>query len=448
MIGLAGGFQRFGLGPRPGDLAAYTDIRDAVRDEADAPDVALLAGPDLLDAGGAFLELIQYRQMLQGGQQAAAPPARNPDTPAPQAIFLGEIAARLTRYQDVRLGFAERLVAFWTNHFAVAAGAGIIERSLVGCFEREAIRPFVFGNFRDMLGAVTKHPAMLTYLNNADSVGPNSLAGRRNGTGLNENHARELMELHTIGVDAGYTQADVIAMANILTGWSYVGRPGQADLVGAFVFRDVAHEPGAQVIMGTTYPAGGQDQGEAVLDMLAEHPATARHIAFKLVRHFVADDPPAALVDTLAEVFTRSGGDLKAVALAMVDSEEANANATKLKPPQLFVWSAIRAIAYAPEPRVVVGILQTLGEPMWDPPSPEGFSDESATWLAPDAITNRIDLAELVGQGANPRYQPSELIDLVLGPDVSDDTRTEILQAESRNQAIALLLMCPEFQRT
>ncbi len=445
MIGLAGGLQRFGVGPRPGDLDAFTDIRVAVREEVETPEVALLSSPDLPDTGTALADFAAYRQMqAQGGPNPG-------DTPPPQRIYTAEIVARIARWHDARVGFAERLTAFWVNHFAIAAGSGLVERMLVGAFEREAIRPHVFGRFRDMLGAVTKHPAMLTYLNNAESVGPNSPAGRRSGTGLNENHARELMELHTIGVDAGYTQDDVIAVANILTGWTFVGRvrQGTADApLGSFLFARQAHEPGAQTVLGTLYPDDGEAQGEALLDFLAAHPATARHVAFKLARHFVADDPPEALVDRLASTFEDTGGDLRAVSLALVDADEAMIDANKIKPPQLFLWSAIRALDFTPEPRLVLGVLQTLGQPMWNPPSPEGFSDESATWLAPHAITSRLDLAEQVAPAAAARYSPAEYVDLILGPDVSDDTRTEILQAESRSQAIALLLMSPEFQRT
>lgn len=444
MIGLAGGFQRFGLGPRPGDLDAFADIREAVHAELATPDVALLSSPDLPDTAAALIEFAAYRQMQAQGQQPET-------TPPPQRIFTAEIAARIGRCREAPLGFAERLTAFWANHFAIAVGSGQVERTLAGAFEREAIRPFVFGRFRDMLGAVTKHAAMLTYLDNAESVGPNSPIGRRSGTGLNENHARELMELHTIGVDAGYTQADVTAVANILTGWTFVGRLRQqaADAQpGSFLFAGQAHEPGAQTVLGAAYPDGGVEQGEALLDYLAAHPATARHVAFKLARHFVADDPPEALVDRLAATFDETGGDLRAVARALVDADEALIDANKLKPPQLFVWSALRALEFTPETRVVLGILQTLGQPMWNPPSPEGFSDESATWLAPDAITGRLDLAQQVAASAATRYSPADYVDLILGPDVSDDTRTEILRAESRSQAIALLLMSPEFQRT
>ena len=465
MIGNAKAFHRFGLGPRPGDLETFTDIRAAIRAEADLADVALLRGPELVDAGEALVELAEYRAALQERQAAEAaaarmeaagdtpartmpeedaPPIR--DVPAQQRIYLTEFGARLRQFQAVDIGFVERLVAFWTNHFAIEAGAGLVERTLVGAFEREAIRPHVLGRFRDMLGAATKHPAMLVYLDNAQSIGPNSIQGTRAGTGLNENHARELLELHTLGVDAGYTQEDVTEMARVLTGWAFVGRQGQG-AIGSFLFRQIAHEPGARTVFGTTYPAGGVEQGEAVLDELASYPATARHVAFKLIRHFVADEPEPSFVEFLANVFLETDGDLKSVALAMVDSDEAFVEPTKVKTPQIFAWSAFRALGLSMRPQEVVPGLQALGQPMWDPPSPEGFSDESATWIAPDAMTSRLDIAELLAQRASLDVSPDLLFSMILGEDASHDSRTTVLGAESEAQALALLLMTPEFQR-
>ena len=305
----------------------------------------------------------------------------------------------------------------------------------------------VLGNFRDMLGAVTKHPAMLSYLDNAQSVGPNSSVGLRRRVGLNENHARELLELHTIGVDGGYDQADVTALARIMTGWTFARNSNQRVPIGSFLFAGAGHEPGVQTVLGVHYPAGGVQQGEAVLDMLTVHPETGRHIAFKLVRHFVADDPPEDLVAELATTFVDSGGDLKAVALALIGSDTAFAEATKIKTPQEFLWSSLRALELDIGPQLVLRGLRTLGQPMWDPPSPEGFSDESATWLAPDAMTDRLDIAEILVERANIGYLPGELVDLILGPAVSSESRQAVLSAASRTQAVALLLMTPEFQR-
>lgn len=364
-----------------------------------------------------------------------------------ESIYRDETAARITRVHDSRVGFAERLVAFWTNHFAVEAGAGMNERALVGVFEREAIRPHALGSFRDMLGAATKHPAMLGYLDNALSVGPNSPAGRSSGRGLNENHARELLELHTIGVDAGYTQEDVTALARILTGWGFVPREGQSAPIGSFIFRARSHEPGAHTVLGITYPDDGVGQGDAVLDFLAAHPATATHVARKLARHFVADDPAPELLARLARTFMATDGDLRAVALALVDSDEAYADARRLKPPQEFLWSSIRAFGITPAPRQVIAILNSLGQPLFNPPSPEGFDDDGATWLAPDAMTTRLDVAEQMALAATPSMRPGDLAEAILGDELQSESLVALLAAESEVQALTMLLMLPEFQR-
>ncbi|MCC6734557.1 MAG: DUF1800 domain-containing protein [Bauldia sp.] len=449
MISSAAAFHRFGLGPRPGDLDGF-EARPALRADVADRTATLLDDPALLGSGEALVAMIRYREA-----QAATRTGNNNMLLVPEvqervtaeSIYRAEIAARVARIAGASVGFGERLVAFWNDHFAIEASAGMNERALVGAFEREAIRPHVLGFFRDLLGAATKHPAMLSYLDNAQSVGPNSPAGRAGGRGLNENHARELLELHTIGVDAGYTQTDVTALARILTGWSFVAGEDQATPIGSFVFRAEAHEPGPQAVLGLTYTQPGLGQGEAVLDFLAAHPATARHVALGLARHFVADDPSPGLVARLAETFVATGGDLRAVALALIDSDDAHTGATRLKPPQDFLWSSLRALGVAPEPRQVVAVLGALGQPLFNPPSPEGFDDDGATWLAPDAMTTRLDVAEQFAAAATPALPPGDLAEAVLGDALASESLVAILSAESEVQAIAMLLMLPEFQR-
>lgn len=449
MIGSAAAFHRFGLGPRPGDLDVG-DLRSALRDEIADREATLLEDPTLPDAGAALTAMVALRQA-----QAAARAGTNnmllvvepAERVTAESIYRDEVAARIARASAADIGFAERLVAFWTNHFAIEASAGMNERALVGAFEREAIRPHVLGSFRDLLGAATKHPAMLGYLDNAQSVGPNSRVGRDGGRGLNENHARELLELHTIGVDAGYTQADVTALARVLTGWGFIAREGQDDPIGSFHFRAEAHEPGQHVVLGRTYTQQGVLQGEAVLDFLAAHPATARHIAAKIARHFVADDPAPELIAALAETFASTGGDLQAVATALVSSDHAFADETRLKPPQEFLWSSLRALDLRPTPRQAIAILNALGQPLFNPPSPQGFSDEGATWLAPDAMTTRLDVAEQLAQAASPALRPGDLAEAVLGEALASESLVALLAAESEVQALSMLLMLPEFQR-
>lgn len=443
MITAASAFHRFGLGPRPGDLVAEAGA--SLLAELDEAGITEVGDPALRDTRMALLALFEEREARRLGLAPALPPGERP-RPVTTVVYHEEIAARVAKAQSVAVGFVERLVTFWTNHFAIEGSAGQTPRILLGVFEREAIRPHVLGSFRDMLHAATKHPAMLSYLDNATSIGPNSRYGRENGRGLNENHARELLELHTIGVNGGYTQDDVIALARILTGWGFVAATDGPAPMGSFYFRRVAHEPGDHVVRGVTYPAGGVEQGEAVLDALAADPATARHIAAKLVRHFLAEDSPA-LVDRLSTTFAETGGDLKAVAIALVRSDEAWSEATKLKLPQEYVWSAIRALGVMPRPFDVVQATTALGQQLWYPPSPEGFPDEAENWLAPDALTARLDMAEVLAARATVDVPPPELLPLVLGPDVSLDTTIAVQRAESTTQALALLLMSPEFQR-
>ena len=246
-------------------------------------------------------------------------------------------------------GFVERLVVFWSNHFCISANKGELARIWAGSFEREAIRPHVLGRFADMLKAVEQHPAMLFFLDNQQSLGPDSRAGQNRKRGLNENLAREIMELHTLGVGGGYTQDDVTSLARIITGWTFAGRQGQLGTPGSFVFNANAHEPGPQRLLGKIYEDNGVAQGEAALADIARHPSTAKFIATKFARHFVADDPPPALVARLQDVFRKTDGDLKAMAMALVDSDEAwQAPLTKLRSPYEFLVATGRLLARDP----------------------------------------------------------------------------------------------------
>ncbi|MDR3474535.1 MAG: DUF1800 domain-containing protein [Devosia sp.] len=469
-------FSRFGLGPRPGDLSAIgPDAKAALIAELADPTALFIADADLPGTVDAYTQVRQFQQARKMAKQASAAPSAMaagagsmsamsnglpaatidkhgkltvPGVMSPQDLMNAEIAARLDRVRATAIGFGERLVGFWANHFAVQAAADEVVRGLAGAFEREAIRPYVLGKFGDMALAATQHPAMLMSLNNATSIGPNSPQGKRSGKGLNENHARELMELHTVGVDAGYAQADVTSFAKVLTGWTFGRAENAPEIYGRFVFRPQAHEPGPQTVMGKTYPQKGLDQGLAVIADLAAHPATAQHIALQLARYFVADAPAPTLVKRLADTFRQSGGDLRAVTLALVNAPEAwSAPADKLRLPQEFLWSAVRALDLDSTPNFVNRTLADLGQPLWNPPSPQGFKDDAATWLAPDAMTTRLDTAELMAAEARGSGDPRQLAADLLGTTLSADTRTAIDRAESRTQAIALLLMSPEFQR-
>ncbi len=468
--------NRFGLGARPGDLARVApDPRGALKAELARPDAGLIdphdADTDGLGGTTANLQaafaaqearrearardagIAAARAALPGiGSDAAAGQVVAKPGPRPaQAIYRGEALARFRAAAEAELGFVERLVAFWSNHFCVSATKSPLLRACAGSFEREAIRPHVLGSFADMLQAVERHPAMLLYLDNARSVGPDSPAGRRRQRGLNENFAREIMELHTLGVDGGYAQGDVTALARVLTGWTFAGRDGRLGEPGTFVFNARAHEPGDDSVVGRAYGGGGLGQGEAALADFARHPATAHHVATKLARHFVADDPPPAAVDRLARVFLARDGDLRALAAALVEAPECWADppaAAKLRNPYDLAVATARLLGPAPDdPGPILGALAVQGMPLWEPPGPDGFPDVRAAWGSPEGMKLRLDLAARTARHADPGFEPAALFEAAAGAAGSDATRAALAGAESREQGLALLLMSPEFQR-
>jgi uncharacterized protein (DUF1800 family) len=384
---------------------------------------------------------------------AMQPSAQKPPPQPPQNViqktFRAEALARLQRASLVDCGFTERLVVFWSNHFCISANKGGLARMWAGSFEREAIRPHVLGRFADMLKAVEQHPAMLFFLDNQQSLGPDSRAGQNRNRGLNENLAREIMELHTLGVGGGYSQDDVTSLARIITGWTFAGRQGKLGTPGAFVFNANAHQPGPQRLLGQLYEDNGVAQGEAALAYIARHPSTAKFIATKFARHFVSDDPPPALVARLQDVFVKTDGDLKAFSIALLDSDEAwQAPPTKLRSPYEFLVATGRLLSQMPQdPSRYLGGLSLLGQPLWSPAGPNGFADTNAAWAAPEGIKLRLDISAQVASRLADSVDPRELLELTTGDAASPETRRTVERAESRQQALALLLMSPEFQR-
>ncbi|MBV8289363.1 MAG: DUF1800 family protein [Hyphomicrobiales bacterium] len=463
---------RFGLGPRAGSIAGIaSDPRGALLAELDGAGAGRIGNADLLTSGTAARVAFAFqqaqraaRQAERAAQQAAAPsggasppqmndqsapppaPARNPGPGVPQQIYLAEAKARIQAALGAEIGFLERLVWFWSNHFCVSADKGNV-RQICGAYEREVIRAHVLGRFGDMLLAAESHPAMLIYLDNARSIGPDSIAGLRQKRGLNENLAREILELHTLGVRTVYTQEDVTRFANVITGWTFVPFPQDAVRGGEFEFNPRMHQPGAQTVIGRNYPDAGMQQGRDVLAVLARHPATAKHVAAKLARHFVADEPPPALVERLAKRFLATQGDLKEVTKALVAAPEAwEAPRAKLKRPGEWVVGMLRAAGITP-PDIgpVMQAHNLLGEPLWRPSAPKGFADESAPWL--DGLAQRLDIANQFARRLGAQADPREVFEQALAPLASSETRQAVLRAESRPQALALLFMAPEFQR-
>jgi uncharacterized protein (DUF1800 family) len=486
--------HRFGFGPKPGGIDAIAaDAQGAVVAEI-KPGAGTINDPNLQssgDAARAAFDFGQERRQQRVAQREAAkeqPNSHPPDAPkgegadaagkdmagqdmasekpadmaaqqnqnnaakagpgVPQRLYIEEAEARYKAALAADIGLPERLVWFWSNHFCISADKGPVVRALCGAYEREAIRPHIFGKFSDMLLAVETHPAMQIDLDNARSIGPDSVAGIRQKKGLNENLAREIMELHTLGVRTGYTQDDVTNFAKVITGWTVVPLRQENGHGGEFTFNERMHQPGAETVAGKQYPGGGFEQGRAVLLDLARNPATAKHIATKLAIHFVSDAPPQALVDRLAKRFIDTQGDLMEVTKGLVTAPEAwDAPRMKLKKPGEWNVAAIRACGVEiKDVRREVQAQVLLGEPLWRPASPKGFSDDSAAWI--DGLAQRLDIANVLARriGRDLR-EPDEMVDAALGPLASIETRQTIKRAESRPQALALLLMAPEFQR-
>jgi uncharacterized protein (DUF1800 family) len=441
--------NRFGLGARPGEL---TDIGDDARGWLEQqvkgtrpvpPEVAGL--PSSATAFQTFAKALREPKPAQNGRRQIG------------AMYRDQVASRYRLAIRTEEPFRERLVHFWTNHFAVSADKAQVV-GLAATLENEAIRPNLGGRFVDLLLAVEMHPAMILYLDNQASIGPNSplaqqAARRANGDrklDINENLAREILELHTLGVNGGYTQADVTTFARALTGWSVAAargkEPGQA---GQFQFRQQAHEPGAKTILGKRYSEDGLAQPRAVLRDLADRPATAKHVATKLARHFIADDPPVSAVLRLTKVFLDTDGDLPSLHRALVESPEAWERTTaKFKTPHDFVVSTFRMLDFVPIlPEQMLAPFQLLGQRPYTPGSPAGWPDTASQWDGPDALLKRIEWASAVGKRIGSKVQPLDAGAASLDAALAERTRVAISRAESGAQGIALLLASPEFQR-
>jgi uncharacterized protein (DUF1800 family) len=477
---------RFGLGARPGDLAAAAGDPRAWLTAQIKGAVPRAGDTQLALSDQIFTELLAARDARQqmrreaadtvatGTAATAAPGAAaltaattaallpNPVRDAYQPHYRAQVLARAQSAALTARPFAERLVHFWTNHFAVSADKGAVF-GIAGTLENEAIRPNVGGRFVDLLTAVEQHPAMILFLDNQYSVGKDSelaqLAARRAARpdkpgrefGINENLAREILELHTLGVNGGYTQADVTSFAQIITGWSVGGGKGRlaGGDSGRFYFRANLHQPGAKTFLGKTYSEDGRRQGEAVLDDLARHPATAHFIATKLVRHFVADDPPPAAILRVAHALLKYGGDLPRVYAALIESPESwDAAMRKFKTPEDLVFSTLRALDVTPrQPEEVLRSFELLGQRQYTPGSPAGWPDTAKSWDGSDALMHRVLWVSRVAARYERGTDPVDIAASSLGGYARPETVTALRRATSGTQALALLLMSPEFQR-
>jgi len=453
--------NRFGLGARPRELADIGSMpREWLRVQLQGA-APLLSGAQLEDSAHTLARALELRHELREERQAPASPGTPPQlqrvAQLVRPVYVSEAGARFAQAVRSERPFLERLVQFWSNHFAVSVDKPLLA-GLAGSFEREAIRPHVLGRFSELLLAVETHPAMLLYLDNHLSVGPHSSlaqrAGQRAGArrlGINENLAREILELHTLGVGGGYTQGDVTTFAEVLTGWSLGGGRGRlaAGEPGRFLFRAELHEPGAKLMRNTRYADGGFGQGVAVLNDLARAPATAHFLAGKLARHFVADEPPPALIARLAGAFTASEGDLATVYRTLIDAREAwEAGLAKYKTPNDFITSAYRGLGLpVEEGAAALAPFELLGQRTWQPGSPAGWPDRSADWDGASALLKRIEWADGIGARLGSRCDAQQLAPLLLGANLATPTRTAIAHAASAGQATTLLLAAPEFLR-
>ncbi len=460
----------FGLGARPGERRSVSDPRAWLRAQLQGGPSQLRppaeATPDAIEeAIRAFRTAGQDNEARQQARRRLV------------AIAAAESRAALTERITSARPFVERLVAFWSNHLCVSIGAKILVAPLAGSYEREAIRPHVLGRFVDMVLASAKHPAMLVYLDNLQSIGPNSRGARAGGRGaqqtpsptrrgLNENYARELLELHTLGVNGGYTQQDVQELARMLTGWTVGGlarpgrraqaprgrrQPGAADGRDddfGFAFEEALHEPGTKTVLGAKYPESGVAEGERAIRDLCRHPSTARFVATKLVAHFIGDDPPATAVDRIAKVFQASDGDLRAVSSALIDLPEAwSDSARKFRTPQDWLIAMLRAFKATEVSDTVMPVLRQLRHPLWSPSSPKGFSDATTDWADPDSLLNRAELARTVARRLRvARANARDLVDVI---DVAGADPLHTFLADGSipvDERLALVVAGPAFQ--
>ncbi|HEX6306635.1 MAG TPA: DUF1800 domain-containing protein [Longimicrobiales bacterium] len=445
--------NRFGLGAAIGERGRLRDPRGWLLEQ-------LGSSVPPVEGGAGEAEVRDALRALRAAQASSDPAAAMAARRRVIGLAGREMTAVLERRLTTAQPFLERLVAFWSNHLCVSAAGKVVVAPLAGLYERAAIRPHVLGRFEDMVLASARHPAMLLYLDNAQSIGPSSRAARagervRRGSqrGLNENYARELLELHTLGVHGGYAQQDVQELARILTGWTVSGLPGARRPGGAagddlgFRFEPLLHEPGAKTLLGVRYGEGGEEEGRRAIRALCAHPSTARFVATKLVRHFVADDPPASAVAAVERAFRESDGDLRAVTRALVEHPESWSDAhRKFRTPQDWLVAVMRALDVERAGENVPVLLRQLRQPLWAPPAPNGFADTLEQWADPDSLLNRAELARTISRRVPRSFDPRLLLDVIDLP--SSDPLHALLAdtAVAVTDRVALAIAAPAFQ--
>ena len=435
--------NRFGLGAKPGGiLRIRADAKAALEAELNQADIALINRPGLPVYGDA---------------------CKFVHTDGEDILKERELTARIAQHLQPEIGFVERLVLFFSNHFSMSVNKDGAIRATIGQLEREVIRADVLGSFSNMLVGVMKHPAMLCYLDNDDSIGPRSVAGRAWGAGLNHNLAREIFELHTLGVNGGYTENDIDSLAKVLTGWSFVrgweadGRynGGNSRNRGKFIYRADWHEPGTQVILGKSYTNLGKKQCQTVLNILGRHPATAQFIAFKLIRHFITEDVTPEMVAPVAQAFRSSGGNLKATAQALIDLPQAwSLPLKKMRTPYELQIAEMRALNrdYPPDNLWPFNsALDALRHSPWQHLTPDGYTDDDAYWMGSDAMRIRLETAQMnartLMQISLVDTTPLQLADRMFATALSAQSRNAVATSPTKQYGLTALFMIPEFQR-
>jgi uncharacterized protein (DUF1800 family) len=447
--------NRFGLGARPGEPdaiagRAHAWVTDQIR-QAKADPV-----PGVADTQARLHQLDAYRRAKAAADKAEAaavaagkPPPKLPagtkpppsplDEP-PNKIFDNDLSRRAEQMIASDAPVVERLAAFWSNHFAISATRDELSVLAVP-YENEAVRPFLFGTFRDMLAATAMHPAMTVYLDAASSVGPASAYGMHRHKSINENYAREVMELHTLGVNGGYTQKDVDELALALTGLGVDAADGES----AWFFD--RHEPGPRMLLGRMLPEGA-NQPQAAFDILANHPATIRHVSTKLAAHICGDTPPRAVVQRLVHAWRASGGNLPAVYLALAASPEAwVTHPVKYRTPQDFVLAAARALDLRGHGRALLSEIRFLGQSPFRAPAPTGWSDADGDWLNPAGTVARVESALRLAALAHAQTDATDTLAQAAYVTGNANVLDIISEEPDQHRAIALVLASPEFQR-
>lgn len=432
--------NRFGLGPKQGELASVrNDPRGWLFDQLN--NMGSYRSPAVLN--------LDYRKIVSEFQQAKKnkePKQKKNARKAIKKFGFQYIQQELMACQHTTHPLIERLVMFWSNHFTVSSRKQNVI-PLIPDYVTHAIRGNLKGRFSDMLIAVEQHPAMLLYLDNVGSVSPNSVVGKRRKRGLNENLAREILELHTMGAVGGYQQSDVESLARIITGWG-INKPTATEYA-TFNFRNRAHDAGTKVLLGTEYHNDGVEEGIRALKNIAQHPSTAQFIATKLVRYFVADNPPPRLIKNVAHTFLETDGHLNEVMIELIKNDETwRYSKAKFKNPYEFFISTLRALPVEISAKLVKKSFQALNFIPYTAPSPGGWPDDTSHWATADALKKRINWSYRFTRASQKEFGDAhQMIDTIVGKALSSETQKMVRGAGSKKEALALLFISPEFQR-